>query len=94
MIRVGEKCNTNGEELAAQFEELDAFLKNLKDSDDIDVMREALWNSVQYQRMFTELERLQKIEKTQDANSEFFLELLGCDWSRYMHVIRNQINSK
>ena len=93
MIKLGEKCNTNADELSAYFEELDANLKRLKDSDDIDKMREALWNSLHYQRMLTELERLQEIAKSKGANSEFSLELLGCDWSRYMHVICAQINS-
>lgn len=92
MIELGNKCKANGEELDAQFEELDAHLKNLKENDDIDEMREALWYSIHFQRMLTELECLQEKEKTQGANSEFSLELLGCDWSRYMHVIRNQLS--
>ena len=43
------------------------------------------------QRMLDELDSLQEQGMHHSSSSEFYLELMGCDWARYVTAIRNDI---
>ena len=48
---------------------------------------------VSSQRMLDELDGLQEQGKHLSSDSEFYLDLMGCDWARYVAVIRNDVYS-
>ena len=43
--------------------------------------------------MYCELEGLQEMEKNHGPGSDFYLDLMGCDWARYVETIRNDIKN-
>ena len=87
-----EKCRAKCEELEAKFAELDTSLEKIENHE-IAALRDAVFLNKEFHRMHNELERLQEMEKLYSSDPEFYLELMGCDWARYMEIIHNDINS-
>jgi len=92
IIQLMEKCKTESKELKERQKILGTSLNEIKESE-IDTIQSAIQQDVEHHRMHYELESLQEMEKNHGQGSNFYLDLIGCDWARYVETIRNDINN-
>jgi len=91
IIELMKQCKTKTEELTDKHKKyLGTSLNEIKESE-IDTVINALQHNAEYHRMYCELESLQETEKNHVPGSDFYLDLMGCDWARYVETIRNDI---
>ena len=60
--------------------------------DDMKNLLGALGENVTCQRMLDDLDSLNEQGKDCRLDSEFYLDLMGCDWARYMETISKDVN--
>ena len=90
IIQLMEKCKS--EKLKEKQQNLVVSLKETKEKE-LDTIQNAIQHNVEYHRMYCELEGLQEMEKNHGPGSDFYLDLMGCDWARYVETIRNDIKN-
>ena len=83
---------TTTAELAALYDELKISLGQVTKDNELSKIINALGENVTYQKMLDDLDSLQEQEKHHSSDSEYYLELMGCDWARYMETISNDVN--
>ena len=79
-------------ELAALYDELKISLAQVTKDNELSKIINALGENVTYQKMLDDLDSLQEQEKHHSSDSEYYLELMGCDWARYVETISNDVN--
>ena len=83
---------TTTAELSALYDELKVSLGQVAKDNELSHIINALGENVTYQKMLDDLDSLQEQGKHHSSDSEFYLELMGCDWARYMETISNDVN--
>ena len=76
------------DELAALYEELKPLLG--KNNELVQIVN-AVGQNVTYQKMLDDLESLIEQGKHHSLDSEFYLDLMGCDWARYIRSISDDV---
>ena len=72
-------------------EEVKSSLNKANKDDELSHVANSLDVHVSNQRMLDELNSLQEQGKHLSPDSEFYLDLMGCDWARYVAAIRNNV---
>ena len=79
------------DELAALYDDV----KNLRDKGkdhELSKIVNSLGENVTCQRMLDDLDSLSEQGEQYRSDSEFYLDLMGCDWARYMETISKDVN--
>ena len=74
-------------------EEVTASLDQANKDNELSNIANSVKDCVTYQGMLDELESLQEQGKQYGPESDFYLDLMGCDWARYIAAIRNDLTS-
>ena len=72
-------------------EEVKSSLDKANKDNKLSHIGDLLSDYVSQQKMLDEFDRLQEQGMHHNSDSEFFLELMGCDWARYVTAIHNDI---
>ena len=72
-------------------EEVKSSLDKANKDNELSHVANSLDVHVSNQRMLDELNSLQEQGKHLSPDSEFYLDLMGCDWARYVAAIRNNV---
>jgi len=83
---------TDIDELTTQVDELTKTLEKTIRNNELRSAADALIHNLDYQKMLDCLVSLQEMEKSYASNTEYHLNLMDCDWARYIEAIRNDIN--
>ena len=75
------------EELKAQVCRLKEGLGRAMQMNNLKSVVNALSHNLDYQVLLNDLESLLEEEKSHSSNPEFYLNLMGCNWVRYMKTI-------
>lgn len=78
-------------ELANLYDELKISLGQVTKDNELSKIINALGENVTYQKMLDDLDSLQEQGKHHGSDSEFYLDLMGCEWARYMETISNDV---
>ena len=82
--------STVTDELATLHEEVKPLLKVNKNHELVQIVN-AVGENVTYQKMLDDLENLSEQGERHSWDSEFYLDLMGCDWARYTRTISNDV---
>ena len=82
---------TDVEELNAQVCKLQDGLGKAMQMNDLKSIVNAVTHNQDFQVMLNDLESLLEIEKSHSGNPDFYLDLMGCNWVRYMKTIHDDI---
>ena len=74
-------------------EEVKSSLDKANKHNELSNVANSLDAHASHQRMLDELDSLQEQGKRLNSESEFYLDLMGCDWARYVAAIRNDVFS-
>ena len=74
-------------------EEVTASLDKANKDNELSHIANSVKDSVTYQGMLDELENLLEQGKQYAPDSDFYLDLMGCDWARYIAAIHNDLIS-
>ena len=83
---------TDIEDLKAQVCKLQEGLGKAMQKNDLKSIVNALSHNLDFQVMLNDLESLLEEEKSHSSDSEFYLDLMGCNWVRYMKTIHDDMN--
>ena len=75
-------------------EEVTASLDQANKDSELSHIANSVKDSVTYQGMLDELENLLEQGKQYAPDSDFYLDLMGCDWARYIAAIHNDLISQ
>ena len=78
-------------ELTTQVDKLKISLDTIIRNGEVKSVADALTHNLDYQKMLDCLAGLQEMEKSYSSDPEFYLDLMGCDWARYIEAIHNDI---
>ena len=84
--------STETAKLVTLYDELKVSLGNINKDNELLQMVNAVGENVTYQRMLDDLDSLHEQGKHYSSDSAFYLDLLGCDWARYMELISKDVN--
>jgi len=79
------------DELIQLYDELKVSLGKVSKGNELSQVINALGENVTYQKMLDDLDSLEEQGKPHSFDSEFYLELMGCDWARYVKTINDDI---
>ena len=82
---------TDTEHLKAQVCRLQDGLGKAMKMNDLKSIVSALNHNLDFQVMLDDLEKLLEEEKSHSSDPEFYLELMGCNWVRYMKTIQDDL---
>ena len=91
LLQETKKQKTDVEELKAQVCKLEDGLGKAMQMNDLKSIVNALTHNRDFQVMLNDLECLLEAEKSHSGNPEFYLDLMGCNWVRYMKTILDDI---
>ena len=74
-------------------EEVTTSLDQANKDNELSHIANSVKDSVTYQGMLDELESLQEQGKQYGPESDFYLDLMGCDWAHYIAAIHNDSTS-
>ena len=92
LLEEATDCKSEIEELKAQVCKLKEGLGRAMQMNNLKSIVNALSHNLDYQVMLNDLESLLEEEKSHSSNPEFYLNLMGCNWVRYMKTIQDSIN--
>ena len=78
-------------ELEALYDELKIILHKANEENELSNVADALGENVTYQKMLDDLKNLLEQEKCCSSDSKSYLDLMGCDWARYIETINSGI---
>ena len=84
--------STETAELVTLYDELKASLGNINKGNELLQIVNAVGENMTYQRMLDDLDSLHEQGKRYSSDAAFYLDLLGCDWARYMESISKDVN--
>ena len=84
--------STVTDELTVLYEELKPSLGKVSKNNELGQIVNSVGENVTYQKMLDDLEILSEQGKHHSWDSEFYLDLMGCDWARYMRSISNDVS--
>ena len=79
------------EELKAQVHKLQDGLTEAMKTNDLKSIVSALSHNLDFQVMLNDLDSLLETKKSHSGDPEFYLDLMGCNWVRYVKTIRDDI---
>ena len=91
LLQETKERKTDVEKLKAQVCKLEDGLGKAIQTNDLKSIVNALTHNRDFQVMLNDLESLLEAEKRHSGNPEFYLDLMGCNWVRYMKTILNDI---
>lgn len=91
MAEVQEQKSTI-DELTTQVSKLKGSLEKSMGNNELTSLADALSHNLEHQKMLDSLESLQELEKSYSSDPKFYLNLMGCDWARYIEAIHNDIS--
>ena len=72
-------------------EEVKSSLDKANKDNELSNVAKSLDMHASNQRMLDELDSLQEQGKHLSSDSDFYLDLMGCDWARYVAAIRHDV---
>ena len=91
LLMEAQERKHNVEELKAQVHKLQGGLSDAMKTNDLKSIVSALSHNLDFQIMLNDLDSLLETEKSCSGGSEFYLDLMGCNWVRYIKTIREDI---
>ena len=86
-----KECKTEIEELKGQVCKLQEGLGRAMQMNNLKSIVNALSHNLDYQVMLNDLESLLEEEKSHSSDPAFYLNLMGCNWVRYIKTIQDNI---
>jgi len=80
------------DQLTTQVDKLTSSLETTIRNNELKSVEDALTHNLDYQKMLDCLVNLQEMEKSNGSDPDFYLNLLDCDWARYIETIRSNIS--
>ena len=78
-------------ELEALYDEVKTTLRKANKGNELLHIADVLGENVTYQKMLDDLKSLCEQEKYRSWDPEFYLDLMGCDWARYIDTINSGV---
>ena len=78
-------------ELETLYDEVKTTLRKANKGNELLHIADALGENVTYQKMLDDLKSLFEQEKYRSWDPEFYLDLMGCDWARYIDTINSGV---
>ena len=79
-------------ELEKLYDEVKTTLHDANKGDELSNIADALGENVTYQKMLDDLDSLLEQGKHHKWDSEFYLNLMGCDLARYVETISKDVH--
>ena len=79
-------------ELEALYDEVKITLRKANEGNELSNIADALGENVTYQKMLDDVDSLLEQGKNHNWDSEFYMNLMGCDWARYVETISKDVN--